>query len=82
MDNDLILKAKEAMKCFLNAARIEEDIARQKSRIQWLEAGDRNSRYFHNSIKIRRNMKRIISLVRPDGTTTTDEAEAKEEAIR
>ena len=39
--------------------------------------GDQNSTYFHNSIKQRRNMKRIISLVRLDGSTTSTEEEAK-----
>ena len=56
--------------------------ARQKSRNQWLDGSDKNSKYFHNSIKQRRNMKRIISLVRPDGSITEDEASAKNEAIR
>ena len=82
MDVGLMRSEKEKIKLFLDASRIEEDIARQKSRIQWLDGGDKNSKYFHNSIKQRRNMKRIISLIRPDGSITTDEVDAKNEAIR
>ena len=48
---------------FLDAIRIEEEAMRQKSRIQWLEAGDRNTAYFHNYIKNYRNRKRIVSLL-------------------
>ena len=81
-DVNLMLKEKEKLKIFVEAARIEEDIDRQKSRLQWLEGGDKNSKYFHNSIKHRRNNKRIISLTRPDGSITSDENEAKIEGTR
>ena len=73
---------KHLMTVFLEALRIEEEIARQKSRIQWLDAGDRNTAYFHNSIKNRRNRNRIVSLIQPNGTKTTTEEEAKFETIR
>ena len=75
-----MLKEKEKLKLFYEASNIEEAIARQKSRIQWLEGGDKNTAYFHNSIKMRRNTKRIISLVRTDGSLTASEEEAKHEA--
>lgn len=52
---------------FLEAIRIKEDVLKQKSRNNWLEAGDRNSNYFFNSIKGIRNRKRIITLTTPDG---------------
>ena len=57
-DIGLMLCEKEKLKLYFDASRIEEDIARQKSRIQWLEGGDKNSKYFHNSIKQRRNIKK------------------------
>ena len=67
---------------FLEALRVEEEVMRQKSRIQWLEAGDRNTAYFHNSIKNRRNRKRIVSLIQPNGLQTITEDATKFEAIR
>ena len=70
------------MALFLEALRVEEEVVRQKSRIQWLEAGDRNTSYFHNSIKNRRNRNHVVSLIQPNGTQTKNEDEAKIETIR
>ena len=66
----------------LEALRIEEEALRQKSRFPWLESGDRNTTFFHNSIKNRRNRKRIASLLTPNGLQSKNEEEAKSETIR
>jgi len=52
--NDLTFRAQEndLMIKFLDAIRIEEEVAKQKSRNQWLEVGDRNTNYFYNAIKV------------------------------
>jgi len=34
--------------------RVEEEDQRQKSRCLWLKAGDKNTSFFHNNIKLRR----------------------------
>ena len=39
------------MGIFLEALRVEEEVMQQESKIQWLDAGDRNTAYFYNSIK-------------------------------
>ena len=82
--NDLTYRAQEndLMIKFLDAIRIEEEVAKQKSRNQWLEVGDRNTKYFYNAIKGRRNMNRISTLTTPDGTPTSNEEETKAEVIR
>lgn len=61
--------------CDLNAKRkellslelLEESNYRQKSRIQWLKEGDRNTSFFHKSLKKRYNTNRICSLVNEEG---------------
>ena len=40
--------------------RHEEEFWRNKSRVLWLQAGDRNTRYFHAKTKQRRSYNRII----------------------
>lgn len=45
------------------AYRDEETFWRQRSRQLWLKAGDRNSRFFHNSVKGRKNLNRILMLL-------------------
>lgn len=42
--------------------RLEEEYWRTKSRILWLQAGDKNTRYFHSKTKQRRHINRITFL--------------------
>lgn len=45
------------------ALREEELFWRQKCREEWLKAGDRNTKYFHNCVKGRRIQNRILMLL-------------------
>ncbi|KAK3189463.1 hypothetical protein Dsin_029024 [Dipteronia sinensis] len=46
--------------------KAEEDLLRQKSRIQWLEAVDRNSSYFFKAINGKRNRSKIHTITGDD----------------
>lgn len=48
---------------------MEEEYWRIKSRIQWLQAGDRNTRYFHEKTKQRRGYNRITAITDSQGKT-------------
>jgi len=74
-ESDLMIK-------FLDAIHIEEQVAKQKARNHWLEVGDRNTKYFYNSIKGRRNRNMIVNLTKPDGTLTMNLHETKSEVVR
>lgn len=56
-----------------NQILAEEDIRlRQQAKQFWFRHGDRNSKYFHNSIKARRRCNRIQQIVTSDGSLSSD----------
>ena len=50
----------------------EEIMWQQRSRIRWLSAGDKNTRFFHLRASLRRKKNKISKLKRPDGQVTED----------
>jgi hypothetical protein len=42
----------------------------QRSRVDWLRAGDRNTKYFHHRASRKKQKNKIRYLKRPDGTVT------------
>jgi uncharacterized coiled-coil DUF342 family protein len=46
----------------------EEIMWKQRSRIQWLNEGDNNTKFFHQKASRRRNKNRITQLSQEDGT--------------
>ncbi len=52
--------------------RQQEIFWRQKSRVQWIQEGDRNTRFFHQSTVIRRHQNRIRAIRGEDGQLTED----------
>jgi hypothetical protein len=48
---------------------------RQRSRIQWLAEGDKNTRFFHKRASQRKKKNRIAALARADGTPMSNEKE-------
>ena len=82
--NDMTYRAleKDLLSQFLDATHREEEVAKQKAKIHWLDVGDRNTKYFYNAIKGRRNRNRIVKLKKRDGTITSNNDETKEETIR
>jgi len=62
-------KSEQADKCHLvwkNLCKQEEIFWRQKSRIQWLKEGERNTRFFHKSTMANRAHNRI-SMIKDEG---------------
>nr|GEY86361.1 hypothetical protein [Tanacetum cinerariifolium] len=47
------------LKEYKSALKDEESFLRQKSKVEWLNAGDRNSKYFNNVVKGKHNRYRI-----------------------
>ena len=61
--------------------RAEEEEQRQKSRCLWLKSGDKNTSFFHNSIKLRRAGNNIGKIA-VEGSELTEQREIKEAATR
>ncbi|XP_073363295.1 uncharacterized protein [Aegilops tauschii subsp. strangulata] len=58
----------------------EEIMKRQRSRVDWLRAGDQNTQYFHNRASHRRRKNTVKSLLRSDGTKCSDDMGMREMA--
>lgn len=52
-----------------NLSKQEEIFWRQKSRVQWLKEGERNTRFFHRSTMANRAFNRILTLKDKKGET-------------
>jgi len=50
----------------------EESFYKQKSRVRWLKEGDRNTKFFHLSVKKRQLRNRILSVKNSSGDFITD----------
>ncbi|CAN0854236.1 hypothetical protein LINGRAHAP2_LOCUS5868 [Linum grandiflorum] len=88
VERDLARRPSEAvwlLQCELGRefARVleqEEIFWKQKSRIQWLEEGDKCTAFFHTSTKVRRKRNRIESL-KIDGTWSSNPEEVKQAVV-
>eukprot|EP00253_Pinus_taeda_P011708 PITA_11708 len=74
-------KENEMYKDLYRHNRIEEEWQRQKSRCLCLKAGDKNTSFFHNSLKLRRAGNQIERIM-VDGRELRDQEEIKEAASR
>ncbi|KAK3193244.1 hypothetical protein Dsin_024554 [Dipteronia sinensis] len=82
LDSNLRIREKELIRCYTTTLKAEEDLLRQKSRIQWLKAGDRNSSYFFKAINGKRNRSKIHTITGDDGSLIEGDILVKKEAIR
>lgn len=66
----------------MRAHRDEETYWRQKSKDKWLHGGDRNSRFFHNSVKASRRRNLITKLTNAAGVEVFSEVEKGDVAVQ
>ena len=68
MDASLREREKVALAKLATVSKAEESLYCQKSRVQWLAEGDQNTSFFHNSVKSRINVNKLVSLTLDDGS--------------
>ncbi|KAL6565081.1 hypothetical protein OROMI_016531 [Orobanche minor] len=59
---------------------MEEDFWKQKSNVKWIIEGERNNKFFHNIVKIKRQ-KNFLHAIRDNGNIITDVEEIKKSAV-
>ena len=75
--------ATKELKRKLKEAYDEEELFwSKKSRVQWLKEGDKNTHFFHSSVKGRRKRNKMQRLQREDRTWTTSEEEIGEKVVK
>jgi hypothetical protein len=65
---DVLTTAKQVERCLCELFEREEIMARQRSRVEWLKEGDRNTAFFHARASARRHTNKIRALRREDGS--------------
>jgi hypothetical protein len=64
----------------INKVLLQEEIwIKQRSRVQWLKAGDKNSSYFHAQAAQRKRINKITTLQREDGSWCDSDQEIHDE---
>lgn len=71
-------KRKEVTAVFFNSLHYMESIQKQKSRVNWLNEGDSNTRFIHNVVKARLRIFILLGIDSPSGRVETVEG-VKEE---
>ncbi|XP_026433567.1 uncharacterized protein LOC113331007 [Papaver somniferum] len=72
---------REVVSKYSTLTKYEESMLKQKSRVQWLDLGDSNNSFFHNSIKERRSMNNILTLTSTSGEQLDEDIPIAKECI-
>src|SRR4051812_28153681 len=64
-----------------NKLDVEESYWKQKANIKWTVEGDRNTKFFHNTVKKRKQKLQIFRMENELGVWSTDNDEIKQNAI-
>ncbi|XP_042479159.1 uncharacterized protein LOC122060066 [Macadamia integrifolia] len=78
INDSIYAKEADAKTRYLKALQNYEKLWAEKSRSRWRNQGDRCSKFFHISVKIRRMKNSIKSLKMVDGTLISDREQIKE----
>ncbi|XP_059068451.1 uncharacterized protein LOC131858970 [Cryptomeria japonica] len=81
MDEDLYKQEKSLNNQYAEVLAREETFWRQKSRENRLKEGDRNTKFFHTSVKVKRAHNKIFSIKNQGGNTLTDQKQINQAAI-
>ena len=58
---------------YCEAVRDEDNLLKQKAKIEWLKEGDRNTKFFHKILKSRQHKSRIMTICDENGASFENE---------
>ena len=74
------MKEEEQLQAEMEVCREQEEILwREKSRVQWLKEGERNTKFFHRAMTHRRYINQITQLEDAQGIPIRDHDQIAEE---
>lgn len=73
---------REAFARWQRVSDIEEKVSKQRSKVHWLQVGDKNNKAFYNAAKIRESRNAIREIKCADGSCVTTQDDIKKEAER
>jgi hypothetical protein len=76
-----IMQVKRCTEEVIKWSDMEEQMLRQKSKIDWLRLGDGNSRYFHASLKAKQRQCALRAIYREDCTVITTHHDIEQEVL-
>jgi hypothetical protein len=74
-------REKECLHLFISISSAEDNFLKQKSRNKWLNLGDGNNAFFHNSVKVRNSSNLIKMLKDANGNCVQDVQRIKNLAL-
>lgn len=77
-----VLAEQEAAARWQRISDIEEKVLKQRSKLHWLQVGDKNNKAFYNAAKVRETRNAIREIKCPDGSIKTSQEDIKKEAER
>ena len=80
ISNSLLLSENLSQATFFHSFWREEENLRLKSRSLWLQAGDKNSAYFHRQCRLRISRNHISDLISSEGAVIKGQVELKQAA--
>jgi Ulp1 family protease len=78
-----LMAEEEQLQTQLEERRKQEEILwKQKSKVQWLKEGEKNTKLFHRAMMHRRHVNRITHLEDSQGNLTREHSKIEEELLR
>ncbi|XP_042509129.1 uncharacterized protein LOC122084758 [Macadamia integrifolia] len=73
ISDDLFGREADAKTALLKATQLQDNLWAQKAKLRWMKDGDKNSKFFHLSVKMRRARNQIRTLQNADGEWMNDQ---------